>query len=81
MRAHLVLRVEAAVEARLAGRGIDVVRGAAPAGTRQAPTSVSRGYLRISSRQAWSSVRCQCSTFSLCSAIQSMKRWMNSGDW
>ena len=49
--AHLLLRVEAAVEPRLAGRRIDVGRGSGPAGTRQAPTSVSRGYFLISRRQ------------------------------
>ena len=80
--ARLLLRVEAAVQSRLAGLGVDVgLRGACPAGTRHAPTEVSFGYFLISRRQAWSSVRCQCSTLSLCSAIQSMNCLMNSGDW
>ena len=64
--ARLLLRVEAAVQPRLAGLRIDVRARACPAGTRQAPTEVSFGYFLISSRQAWSSVRCQCSTLSLC---------------
>ena len=56
-------------------------RGACPSGTRQAPTEVSFGYFLISSRQAWSSVRCQCSTLSLCCAMLSMNFLMYSGDW
>ncbi len=54
---------------------------AGPAGTRQAPTDVSFGYFLISIRQPWSSVRCQCSVFSLCSAIQSMNCFTYSTDW
>ena len=55
----------------LARRGRPIVKrlyAATRAGTRQAPTSVSLGYLRISRRQPWSSVRCQWKVFSLCKA-------------
>ena len=55
--------------------------GAWPAGTRHAPTLVSFGYFLISSRQPWSSVRCQCSTFIWCIDIQSMNRLTYSTDW
>ena len=48
-------------------------RAARPAGTRHAPTDVSFGYLRISRRHAWSSVRCQCSTFSFCTQEDAKK--------
>ena len=50
------------------------------AGFRHAPTDVSRGYLRISNRQPWSSVKCQCRTFILCIAIVSSIERMNAVD-
>ncbi len=54
---------------------------ASPAGIRQPPTSISFGYFGISIRQPWSSVRCQCSTLSLCRAIASISCLISSTDW
>ena len=48
---------------------------------RQAPTWVSFGYFLISSRQPWSSTRCQWKVLSLWAAMASMTAFSVSSDW
>ncbi len=75
--ADLVLGIETAI---LPGRRIDQLH-LVGLRARHAPTSVNFGYFFIGLRQPGSSVRCQCITLSLCTAIVSMKSLMKSGDW